>query len=53
MTKFGQAEYLENLAKAFVEHKLDEILEATEKQDFNIRNTEDIYKEFASSKDAA
>ena len=53
MMKYGQAEYLEKIAKAIVEHKLDEILEATEKQDFNIRNTEDIYKEFASSKDAA
>lgn len=53
MMKYGQAEYLENIAKAFVEHKLDKILEAIEKQDFNNRNTEDIYKEFASSKYAA
>lgn len=52
MTKFGQAEYNDFMARIFAD-KLDEILEATEKQDFNIRNTEDIYKEFASSKDAA
>ena len=52
MTKFGQAEYSDFMARVFAD-KLDEILEATEKQDFNIRNTEDIYKEFASSKDAA
>ena len=32
MTKFGQAEYLENLAKAFVEHKLDKLLKESEKQ---------------------
>lgn len=53
MTKFGQAEYLENLAKAFVEHKLDEILEAAEKQNFSSKNTEDIYGQFPSSRDAA
>ena len=53
MTKFGQAEYLENLAKAFVEHKLDKLLKESEKQNYINRNTEDIYNEFASSKDAA
>lgn len=52
MTKFGQAEYNDFMAKVFAD-KLDEILEAVEKQNFNSRNTEDIYKEFASSKDAA
>lgn len=52
MTKFGQAEYNNFMAKVFAD-KLDEILEAVEKQNFNSRNTEDIYKEFASSKDAA
>ena len=52
MTKFGQAEYCDFMAIAFAD-KLDKILEATEKQNFNSRNTEDIYKEFASSKDAA
>ena len=52
MTKFGQAEYSDFMAKVFAD-KLDKILKATEKQNFNSRNTEDIYKEFASSKDAA
>lgn len=52
MIKFGQAEYNDFMAKVFAD-KLDEILEAAEKQIFNCRNTEDIYKEFASSKDAA
>ncbi|MCM1271435.1 MAG: hypothetical protein NC247_12585 [Ruminococcus flavefaciens] len=52
MTKFGQAEYNNFMAKVFAD-KLDKILEAAEKQNFKSRNTEDIYKEFASSKDAA
>jgi len=52
MTKFGQAEYGDFMARMFAD-KLDEILETTEKQNFNRRNTEDIYKEFVSSKDAA
>ena len=52
MTKFGQAEYSDFMAKVFAD-KLDKILEAAEKQNFKSRNTEDIYKEFASSKDAA
>lgn len=51
MTKFGQAEYNDFMAKIFV-GKLDEILEIAEKQNFSNKNTEDIYKEFASSKDA-
>ena len=53
MMKYGQAEYLEKIAKAFVEHKLDEILETAEKQNFNNKNTEDIYSQFPSSRDAA
>lgn len=52
MMKFGQAEYNDFMARIFAD-KLDKILEKIEKQDFNNRNTEDIYKEFASSKDAA
>ena len=52
MMKFGQAEYNDFIARIFAD-KLDKILEKIEKQDFNNRNTEDIYKEFASSKDAA
>ncbi len=52
MTKFGQAEYNDSMAKMFV-NKLDKILETSEKQDFSSRNTEDIYREFPSAKDAA
>ena len=52
MTKFGQAEYNDYIAKMFV-NKLDKILETSEKQDFSNRNTEDIYREFPSAKDAA
>ena len=52
MMKFGQAEYNDFMARIFAD-KLDKILEKIKKQDFNNRNTEDIYKEFASSKDAA
>ena len=52
MTKFGQAEYIDFMARIFAD-KLDKIIEADEKQNFNSRNTEDIYKKFPSSKDAA
>lgn len=52
MTKFGQAEYNDYMAKIFAD-KLDKILETSEKNDFSSRNTEDIYKEFPSAKDAA
>ncbi len=52
MTKFGQAEYSDFMAKVFAD-KLDKILEEIEKKNFNIRNTEDIYKQFPSSRDAA
>lgn len=52
MIKFGQAEYNDYMAKMFVS-KLDKILETSEKQDFSNRNTEDIYREFPSAKDAA
>ena len=50
MTKFGQAEYGDFMARMFAD-KLDEILEAAEKQNFSSRNTEDIFREFTSSKD--
>ena len=50
MTKFGQAEYSDFMAKVFAD-KLDKILEAAEKQNFSSRNTEDIFREFTSSKD--
>ena len=52
MIKFGQAEYNDYMAKMFL-NKLDKILETSEKKDFSSRNTEDIYREFPSSKDAA
>ena len=52
MTKFGQAEYSDFMAKVFAD-KLDEILEQTEKQNFSSKNTEDIYGQFPSSRDAA
>lgn len=52
MTKFGQAEYIDFMARIFAD-KLDKILEENEKQNFNSRNSEDIYKNFPSSKDAA
>ncbi|WP_455268357.1 hypothetical protein [Ruminococcus sp.] len=52
MNKFGQAEYSDFMARIFAD-KLDKLLKESEKKDFNNRNTEDIYKEFASSKDAA
>lgn len=50
MTKFGQAEYSDFMAKIFAD-KLDKILEAAEKQNFSSKNTEDIFREFTSSKD--
>ena len=49
MTKFGQAEYNDFMARIFA----DKLLKESEKQNYINRNTEDIYKEFASSKDAA
>ena len=45
MTKFGQAEYSDFMARVFAD-KLDEILEQTEKQNFSSKNTEDIYGQF-------
>lgn len=51
MTKFGQAEYCDFIAKMFAE-KLDKILKNTEKQNFNSKNSEDIFREFQSSRDA-
>lgn len=52
MTKFGQAEYCDFMARVFAD-KLAEILEQTEKQNFSSKNTEDIYGQFPSSRDAA
>lgn len=53
MIKFGQAEFAKYLAEIFMENKLDEILETAEKQNFQSKNTEAIYREFPSAKDAA
>ena len=52
MTKFGQTEYNDFMARIFAD-KLDKLLKESEKHNYINRNTEDIYKEFASSKDAA
>ncbi len=51
MTKFGQAEYIDFMAKIFAD-KINNILEESEKQNFNNKNAEDIYRNFPSSKDA-
>ena len=53
MPKFGQAEFAEFLVEMFMKNKLDKILESTEKKNLSSRNTEDIYRKFLSSKDAA
>jgi hypothetical protein len=50
MDKFGQAEYNDFVAKVFAD-KLDEILKADEKKNFTIKNAEDMYRNFPSSKD--
>ena len=52
MTKVGLGVYCDFLAKVFAD-KLDKILEKDEKQSFNSKNTEDIYSQFPSSRDAA
>lgn len=53
MTKFGQAEFADFITENFVKNRLDKLLEENEKQNLNIRNAEDIYRTFPSSKDAA
>ena len=53
MPKFGQAEFAEFLVEMFMKNKLDKILESTEKKNLSSKNSEDIYKNFSSSKDAA
>lgn len=52
MTKFGQAEFAEFLAEIFLKNKLDKMLDASEKQNFSRKNTDDIYTKFPSAKDA-
>ena len=53
MPKFGHAEFAEFLVEMFMKNKLDKILESNEKKNLSSRNTEDIYREFPSSRDAA
>ena len=53
MPKFGQAEFAEFLVEMFMKNKLDKILESNEKKNLSSRNTEDIYREFPSSKEIA
>ena len=52
MIKFGQAEYSDFMARMFAD-KISKILEESEKQSFNSKNAEDIYRKFPSLKDAA
>lgn len=53
MTKFGQAEFVDFITETFVENRLEKLLEENEKTSLNSKNTEDIYKKFPSSRDAA
>ena len=53
MTKFGQAEFANFIAEIFEKDKLEKLLTENEKTSLNSRNSEDIYKKFPSSKDAA
>ena len=53
MTKFGQAEFANFIAEIFVKDKLEKLLAENEKTSLNSSNSEDIYKKFPSSKDAA
>lgn len=53
MTKFGQAEFADFITETFVKNRLENLLAENEKTSLNSRNTEDIYKEFPSAKDAA
>ena len=53
MIKFGQAEFANFITETFVKNRLEKILVENEKTSLNSRNTEDIYKNFPSSKDAA
>lgn len=52
MTKFGQAEYIDFMVRIFAD-KISNVLEENEKQNFNGKNKEDIYRKFPSSKDVA
>ncbi len=53
MIKFGQAEFADFITENFVKNRLEKFLAENEKTSLNSRNTEDIYRNFPSSKDAA
>ncbi|MCM1227643.1 MAG: hypothetical protein NC320_09550 [Clostridium sp.] len=53
MTKFGQAEFADFITEVFVRNKLEKLLADNEKTSLNNKNSEDIYRKFPSSKDAA
>lgn len=53
MTKFGQAEFADFITENFVKNRLEKLLEENEKTSLNSKDTEDIYRKFSSSKDAA
>lgn len=53
MNKYGQAEFADFITKTFVKNRLAKLLAENEITSLNIRNFEDIYKNFPSSKDAA
>ncbi len=53
MTKFGQAEFADFITENFVKNRLEKLLAENEKTSLSSRNTEEIYKNFPSSKDAA
>ena len=51
MPKFGQAEFAEFITKTFVINRLEKLLAENEKTSLNSKNSEDIYREFPSSKE--
>lgn len=53
MTKFGQAEFADFITEIFMKSRLEQLLTENEKTSLNSRNSEDIYRNFPSSKDAA
>lgn len=53
MTKFGQAEFADFITETFVKNRLEKFLAENEKTSLIGKNSEDIYKKFPSSKDAA
>ena len=52
MIKYGQAEYIDYIAKIFVESKLCEYLNEIEKDRYIKAIQNDIYSEFPSSQNA-